>query len=69
MYRFMHFYSTLFVRLVFSFPLVSWFVRFRRGCVKNPRTTLHCYLCVNFPLILRIKLNGELHFIILLLLY
>jgi len=33
MYRFMHFYSTLFVRFVFSFPLASWCARFFVGVV------------------------------------
>ena len=37
-----------------------------RDCIKDPKTTLHCYLCVTFPLILRFKLNkalqtGNLH--------
>jgi len=60
MYHFMHFFSTPFVNLVFSFPLASWYAWFGKGCVKNLRTTLQCYPCVTFPLILRIKLNGAL---------
>ena len=42
----------------FSFDIVVCPVC--RGCVKDPKTTLHCYLCVTFPLILRFKLNGAL---------
>ena len=53
-------YTLCQVGFQFSFGIVVCPV-FCRGSVQNPRTTLPCYLCVTFPLILRIKLNGALH--------